>query len=241
MAEESTNVAAPNSPEARTETGEIKDVTPTSLASGSSPTQTSPEDTKPSGSLATEAKAETKPEETKTDDKKPDAPVVPEKYEFKAPEGFEFDAERVKEADGLFRELGLTQEQANKVMELAGKEIIAAAEEPYNAYQTIRESWRKDVISDSALGDGQSGLNAETQAAVGRAKAALGPELRAQFEEAMNFTGAGDHPAFLRAIVAWSKQVGEGRPVTNITPPNSGERKPSVAQAIYPNLPSAAR
>ena len=63
--------------------------------------------------------------EPKADDK-PIAPTVPEKYDFKAPEGQSLDAALVERATPIFKELGLTQDAAQKLVDF------------YNASQDFR-------------------------------------------------------------------------------------------------------
>ena len=58
----------------------------------------------------------------------------------------------------------------------------------------------------------------------------------------MNFTGAGDHPAFLKAFHKLAQLVGEGTHVRGGNPSPHGNPKSqpkSAAQIMYPNLPSA--
>lgn len=175
------------------------------------------------------------------EDKKPEpAAGAPEKYEaFKAPEGFEFNAERAEEATKLFKELGLSQEQAQKAVDLFGKELSQTLEEPFKAYTKMRSDWRTEIIN-SDLGNGTDNLKPEVRADLGRVYAALGdPKLEAAFKEAMDLTGAGDHPAFIRGLKALSKYVTEGKPVEAGGPPSPAGKKPSLAQAIYPNLPAS--
>ena len=175
----------------------------------------------------------------KTTEKKDDAkPVVPEKYEFKAPEGYEYDAEKLKALEPVFKELGLSQEGAQKLMDVAGKEIAAAIQAPFDAYQTQRNEWRDSLIKDPAFGNGKDNLLPAVRQDIGRVIDSLG-ELAPAFREAMDYTGVGDHPAFVKGIVALSKLVVEGKPATG-NPPAGGQARPSAAQAMYPHLPSAA-
>jgi len=59
----------------------------------------------------------------------------------------------------------------------------------------------------------------------------------------MDSTGAGDNPAFIKAFYKLAQRVTEGsyvqgRGPAEVTAP--GGRRPSPAQAMYPNLPSSA-
>lgn len=211
-----------NSPEARNPDGSLKGNVSTALPN---PSQT-PE-TKPS----TEAK--------------PDAPTVPEKYEFKAPEGFELNADLIAKAEPIFKELGLTQDAAQKLIDFYGDAAKAAEEAPYAAYEDMRKGWRDSVVKDPVLGNGKDGLKPEVAATIGRAIDSLPAADAAAFREAMTMTGAGDNPAFIKAFHALASKLGEGTLVTGAGPSPAGQRpsgtRPSPAQAMYPNLPSSAR
>ncbi len=71
---------------------------------------TAPKDS-PAAEPATESKAADNVTETKAE-----TPKAPEKYEFKAPEGREFDSEVVKNFSEVARELNLTQDAAQKIL-----------------------------------------------------------------------------------------------------------------------------
>lgn len=187
-------------------------------------------------STTTEIKPETKPE-VKAETK----PVVPEKYEFKAPEGFELNEVAVTEASAVFKELGLTNDQAQKLVDLQAKISKDQAEAPYKAYDAMREGWQNEVKADKEIGH----ILPKVKETIGRALDTLGsPELVTEFKSAMNLTGAGDHPAFIKAFYKLASAVVEGRHVQGANPSPHGQsaqgttQRPSAAQAMYPKLPS---
>jgi len=124
-----------NSPEARTETGEIKDqATPPTPDTA---TTSSPDPKKPE-TLAAEKPAEG---EKKLEEKPAEGP--PEKYEFKVPEGQKLNEKVAEQASAVFKELGLTQAQADKLTEIYGKQIAEVAEGPVKEFQKTGSSRRK--------------------------------------------------------------------------------------------------
>lgn len=125
-------------------------------------------------------------------------------------------------------------------MDLYSAEVVKAENEPFQAYIDMQNGWKNEVFKDPDLGTGQ-GIKPEVAAEIGRIKAALPSDLRDSFNEAMDLTGAGNHPAFIRTLLALGKFVTEGRPVTGSGPAAQPGAKPSAAQAIYSHLPSAAR
>src|SRR6267154_196312 len=140
-----------NSPEARTGDGTLKDQTPPPETT----TPTPPE--KPEGgSFLTQTPPEKKVEEPQKegDDKKPedkskDPPAeggAPEKYaDFKVPEGFKFDEKALLEATAAFKELGLTQEAAHKLVDTYAKNTQQAIEAPYKQWADLQKEWLGDI------------------------------------------------------------------------------------------------
>lgn len=184
---------------------------------------------------------EPKPPEAKTPEPKPDAKsVVPEKYEFKAPEGLTLDEATITEASAVFKELGLTNDQAQKLVDLQGKLTKTSAEAPYKAYDAMREGWQAEVKADKEIGH----ILPKVKETIGKALDTLGdPALIASFKEGMNLTGAGDHPAFVKAFYKLALSVVEGSHVSGKGPSPHGQtssgtnERPSVAKGMYPNLP----
>lgn len=199
------------------------------------------------GTLDTQRTATTEtskdlPKDTKTEEQPPkdEKPVVPEKYEFKAPEGFKLDDSLVEKASGVFKELGISQEGAQKLFDLYSAKAVEAAEAPLKAYNDMRADWRSKVVSDPKYGDGND-LKPEVRATIGRMVESLGADLGKPFVEAMELTGAADHPAVFAALLELSKRVTEGRPVTGSGPSKEGQKAPGApalgAHALFPNLP----
>jgi hypothetical protein len=113
----------------------------------------------------------------------------------------------------------------------------------------MRNDWQAKVRSDPDLAkavdkdSGKTGLDA-VKLDIGRALSALGdPALAQDFKDAMNLTGAGDHPAFVKALWKLSSFVTEGKHVAGSGPSPHGQTDPSKgaprtgASALYPNLP----
>ncbi len=105
--------------------------------------------------------------------------------------------------------------------------------------ESMRADWRKQVSNDPEM----AGKLDKIQSDIGQFKATLDPKLRADFEEAMNLTGAGDHPAFVKTFWKMSQSFIEGKHVSGSGPSPNGQTapntpKPTLAQAMYPHLPS---
>jgi hypothetical protein len=242
----------PNNEAARSPTGEILDVRPPA-------TETKPTDT--TTTIPTETTKETPPStdttapkegETLLTDKKPEAVATkaPETYSFKAPEGHTLDAKLLETVTPIFKELGLSQEAAQRLIDLQIAREIESAKAPKATYDTLRSDWRKETTTHKDISDfvdkasGKTGMDG-VKANVGRALAALGDtELATGFKAAMDLTGAGDNPFFVRTFNKLASFVVEGTAVRGNGPSLGGQRAPgarppSTAAALYPNLPSA--
>lgn len=246
-----------NDEAARSTTGEILDVRPepTKVADTSTTTIPSTTETTTSNKPTAQPNATiTKPAEGETlltdkkDDEAKDTPKAPEAYTaFVAPEGVTLDPKAIEAATPIFKELGLTQDQAQKLVNLQAQREADAAKAPKATYDTLRQTWRSEVQADKDIAgysvDGKSGIDA-VKVDIGRALNTLDPKLASDFRQAMDLTGAGDNPAFVKAFWKLSQSVVEGRPVSGRGPSPLGQKAPgakppSAAQALYPGLPSA--
>ena len=82
--------------------------------------------------------------EGKKDETKPEG--APETYaDFELPEGFTMDDSRKGDATALFKELNLTQAQAQKAISLYCKMTQQAQTEQENNVMAMRKKWRSDI------------------------------------------------------------------------------------------------
>lgn len=205
----------PNSPEARTEDGSLK-------------------------SPATTPSTETTTLTTKETPSKPEG--APEKYEtFKAPEGYELGADLIEAATPIFKELGLNQDAAQKLVDFYAKQQMDAAKAPETAYKAMRDGWRGDVMKDSTLSDGKA-LRPEISESIGKLINSLPADQAAKFREVMDTTGVGDNATMIRALAEWSKNFVEPKHVAGGGPSPHGQKspgaseRPTAASSMYPNL-----
>lgn len=193
-----------------------------------------------------DAKVPDKPEVKLDKDGKPIAPAgAPEKYaDFKLPDGYELPDDLKTDITGMFKNWNLTQDQAQQAIDFYIQHTKEAMDAPYNMYLETRKTWRDEIASDPDIGPKQAAVKTE----IGRAIQSLGnPQMIADFKQALDITGIGDHPAFVRAFYAFAQRLNEGSPVSGRGPSELGQRapgsdaKPSAAQAMYPNLNSTQR
>jgi antitoxin component of RelBE/YafQ-DinJ toxin-antitoxin module len=164
---------------------------------------------------------------------------APEAYDFRAPEGGTLDPAVLESATPIFKELGLSQDAAQKLVDFYTAQTGKINADLVKSVETMRAGWREAVMKDADLGSKLDSVKTE----LGRAKDRLSPEVRTAFDTALNETGMGDHPAIVKALYEFSKLVNEGTHVTGGAPSPLGQNskgqpsRPTIAGALYPNLP----
>jgi hypothetical protein len=150
-------------------------------------------------------------------------PVVPEKYEFKVPDGTQLSPEVIGKFEGVAKELGLTQEAAQKVVDAMGPQIAAAQAAQFEAVKT---QWADSARTDKEFGGEKL---AENLAVAKKALDAFGtPELRTL----LNDTGLGNHPEIIRVFFKAGQKISGSNFVTGGA---SGTASASAAATLYPN------
>jgi hypothetical protein len=215
---------------ARTPTGEIASQTQTTSSGTTPQTSTTPTENPSLANQSGESLANQAPKAEGG---------APEAYSnWNVPEGFTLDEGVSKEISGIFKGLNLSQEQGQKLVDFYTAKTAESANEPYKVWQETQEAWVKEVKADPVLGPR---LN-EVKTTISRAIDGLNdPKLARDFREAMDYTGAGNNPAFIRAFWKLAQMVTEGGHVAGSGPSPQGQRRqgetPSAARAMYPNLP----
>ncbi|AHB70333.1 hypothetical protein P262_02767 [Cronobacter malonaticus] len=152
-------------------------------------------------------KDEEKPDEKKDETKKPEG--APEKYELTAGEGVELDAAAVKEFEPIARELNLSNEQAQKLVDVYASKILPLVnQQQLAAWQKQGEEWQEAIKADKEIGGDK--LTSSISAAQ-RAIDQFGtPELK----EYLEASGLGNNPALVRFCVQVGKAMSEDKMVS---------------------------
>jgi hypothetical protein len=176
-----------------------------------------------------------------------DSPAgAPEAYTpWTVPEGYVLDPGVVEKAGPLFKELGLSQEQGQKLVNFYSENSLTASKEALESMQNTRREWVDGMKSDPTLSklvgkDGGFGPDSRLMTTINQALDGLqNPKLVSDFRAAADLTGAGDNPAIVRVIYALASMVTEGNQHAVGNPVNSKQMPKTAAAAMYPNLPSA--
>lgn len=155
---------------------------------------------------------------------------APEKYEFVAPEGKEFDAETIGQFSEIAKELNLSQEAAQKLVETMGPKI---AERQMAQVEMVRNEWAQQAQSDKEYGGDKL---QENLAVAKKALDSFGsPELRALLNE----SGLGNNPEVIRFMYRAGKAISEDTFVGNQTGAANKSSGPqdfnAKANALYTN------
>lgn len=125
----------------------------------------------------------------------------------------------------VFKELGLPQEAASKLVEAHAKALVAI--------ETKKEAdfvqWQADQVKQhQAALKAEFGLQYDANMVTAQRGIArfCSPAMKALLDE----TGLGNHPEFVKAFLQIGKSVTEDTPPAGGTPANSGK---SAAQVLY--------
>lgn len=160
-----------------------------------------------------------------------DAPAVPDTYAFSnLPEGYVLDDQAVGQWSGVFKELGLTQEQADKLVQMDAQRVLAgnqaAEQQAVQARQQQNEAWVGDLKKDPQFGGANFEANVEI---ANKALSAYGsPELTTMLRE----SGLGSHPEVVRFFHKVGKELQEG----SLHRASTTVPTQSWAQRMYPDL-----
>jgi len=205
-------------------------VTETTNATPAAPATLLPPESAPSEGVTTpvttdgtadgtqETKEETK-EETKSESK------VPEAYDLKAPEGAGLDAEGLKSFEPIFKEVGLSQEQAQKLVNLYGEKQASFVAEQKGIWEKQQSTWIEEFKSDKAFG------GANTDASVQAAEKAWRHFGTAEDIRLVHQFGLANFPPLVKILARVGKEMGEGSFHTGA--PKTATDK---AKRMFPNM-----
>lgn len=190
--------------------------------------------------VTTEVSEESKNNEEKSDTKSAEEegtgkdsiadkpPGAPETYEeFTIPEGMQHDETVLAEATDIFKEIGLTQKQAQTLVDFDMKSKQDLYQKSLDAWSETMDGWKKEAANDKEFG----GTSFEANVALAKkGRDAFGSE---DFIQMLDVTGVGNHPEMIRFLVKLGKVVSED----NILQGTSSINKEKPAEQImFPNM-----
>src|SRR5580765_8064558 len=150
------------------------------------------------------------------------------------PEGFDKEGESFKAFEGLAKEAGLSHKAAQTLIDQHTAAIKASTDALYAEWYKQNETWQEEVKADAEIGGAKLEGVLQTVSKVLDNAELTDPK----FREALEFTGAGNHPAVARTLYRWAKALSEGESVNGNPPARAANGalsndRPSPGQSIY--------
>lgn len=159
-----------------------------------------------------------------TDDEGPQG--APEEYaDFAVPDGMEINTELLEQATPLFKELGLSQIQSQKLVDMYAAQQQAEAQASSESYSQTVKDWVDEAKSDTEIGGDKFDEN------VGIAKRGIDKFGTPKLVEVLEQTGLGSHPEFIRLFTRVGKLISEDDPGSGEPPVDATD----PATVLYPN------
>lgn len=149
-------------------------------------------------------------------------------FDLKLPEGSNLDASYLEQTKALAKELGLSQEAAQKLVERDSGLLSSVSERNAVQVREKTEQWAKDAQADKEIGGGNF------QSSVTDARTALDRFGSPEFKNMLNQSGVGNHPELIRLLARVGKAMREDKMVTTSSQPARAQK--SFAEAFYPSM-----
>ncbi len=145
--------------------------------------------------------------------------------DFTMPEGVVLDAQASGDLKTLAKELGLSQENAQRVADLGAQVLQRTSQAQADLVAKARNDWAEQARADKEVGGDKQ---ADSQAASKRALDKFGtPALVQMLDE----SGLGNHPEVLRLLARVGGAVSEDVPVSGV----ANAAPTQSARDLYPN------
>lgn len=156
-------------------------------------------------------------------DKGAEQPVT---YDLKAPEGYDFADGELEAITDRAKELGLSNEQAQALVEMKAEWSQRSQDEAQASLGKLAESWAEQVKADKEFGGER--FNESLQDVKRAMDGFASDELKAALDE----TGFGNHPELFRFVARIGKALREDGSITA----NGGNSSPRTpASVMYPS------
>lgn len=153
--------------------------------------------------------------------------VVPEQYEaFKLPEGVQADPEVMTELQSVAKELGLSQDEAQRVNDVGVKAIQKIVTQQQEMRNTVIAGWDSASKTDKEFGGDA------LPASLSVAEKALNTFGTPELFKLLDDSGLRKHPEIIRAFFRAGKAISSDRLVPAGTRPN--QNGVDAAKVLYP-------
>ena len=198
----------------------------TTDAATTAKTTVTPEDKLYDQTKVVETKTETDPKEepakTLPEQKKVDANALT----LKLPENSLLKPEHVEKITSYAKEKGLTQEQAQTILERESNAVAEFDTAQKSQISQIKEGWVTEAKADKEIGGEAFSMNLEL------AKRVVDTHFTPAFKKALDETGLGNNPELIRGLVRIGKAM-HPREFVSGAPASATSQKKSMEDVFY--------
>ena len=156
-----------------------------------------------------------------------DKTLPPDTYaDYVLPEGMELDASMVSEANPLFKELGLNQDQAQKLVSFYAEQAQAGSQKQVDTFNQLTSDWLSQAKTDSEFGGDNFDENVKI------AQSAIGKYGTPELKQLLDDYGVGNHPEIIRFMVKVGSTLKEDVPGSAGKASSKATDRVSI---LYPN------
>lgn len=170
-------------------------------------------------------------DERKAEDDAKAANTVPEKYEpFKLPDGVQPMPEVMSKFEGVAKELGLTQDKAQKLADIGGEMQAQWVKDQQAIIANAQKDWANQSRTDKEFG------GKDVKANVAIAEAAIKEFTTPEYRQLLKDSGLGNHPEVIRTFYRMGKVMMADKTIAaNSGDPNAkrDESAEARAQRLY--------
>lgn len=153
--------------------------------------------------------------------------AAPKEYTLALPEESPLDDSAVQRIAAEAKERGLTQEQAQELLNRESEAVSGYAKAQSEAFKQAVDGWKSQIENDKELGGAEYAKNAEL------AKRVVDRFATEEFKKALNETGFGNHPELFRVFFKIGKAMAEDQLVMPGAQQSPKQR--SVEDLLYGN------
>ena len=188
-------------------------------------------ETAPAAPSLVGAAGEPAPAPAPAEDKPAEVPAALDLATLTLPENFVIPEDVGKEFTELAGKHGLKTEAAQELVNLYASQVQKQMNASAELYERMNTEWVDSIRADKEVGGEKlDGNLAKIGKLLGDSKF-----VDPGFKEALDLTGAGNHPAVFRTMLKIADALSEGAPVGGT--PSAQSRPGSIAEAMYPNNP----
>lgn len=126
--------------------------------------------------------------------------------DFVLPDGMELDSAALESAVPLMQELGLGQEQAQKLVDWYAEQVQAGSQKQNDDFNQLMNDWRAQSMNDKEFGGAKFDENVKL------AKSAINKYGTPELKQLLEDHGVGNHPEMVRFMVRVGQTLREDNP-----------------------------